>query len=64
MLYRFSILSFTLPPLFKALFFDAPLPFQVAANLVIALLEVGASNELNIRLIADLTQVKLLRSLG
>jgi hypothetical protein len=55
MLYGFSILSSALPPLFKALFFDAPLPFQVAADLIIALLEVKASNELNIRLIADLT---------
>jgi hypothetical protein len=64
MLYGFSILFSTLLPLFKALFFDAPLPFQVAANLVIALLKVKASNKLDIRLIADLTQVKPLRSLG
>jgi hypothetical protein len=64
MLYGFSILSSTLLPLFKALFFDAPLPFQVAANLVIALLKARAGNKLNIRLIADLTRVKLLRSLS
>jgi hypothetical protein len=54
MLYKFSILSSTLPPFFKALFFDAPLPFQVAANLITALLKARAGNELNIRLIADL----------
>jgi hypothetical protein len=64
MLYGFSILSSALPPLFKALFFNAPLPFQVAANLVIALLEARVGNELNIRLIADLTRVKPLKSLG
>jgi hypothetical protein len=64
MLYGFSILSSILPPLFKALFFNAPLPFQVAANLIIALLEVRVGNELDIRLIADLIQVKLLRSLS
>jgi hypothetical protein len=64
MLYGFSILFSALPPLFKALFFDAPLPFQVAANLVIALLKVKAGNELDIRLIADLTRVKPLRSLS
>jgi hypothetical protein len=64
MLYRFSILLSTLPPFFKALFLNAPLPFQVAANLVTALLKVGASNGLNIRLIADLTRVKPLRSLS
>jgi hypothetical protein len=64
MLYRFSILSSTLLPLFKALFFNAPLPFQVAANLVIALLKARAGNKLNIRLIANLIQVKLLKSLS
>jgi hypothetical protein len=64
MLYGFSILSSALPPLFKALFFDAPLPFQVATNLIIALLKARASNELNMRLIADLIQVKPLKSLG
>jgi hypothetical protein len=64
MLYRFSILLFTPLPLFKALFLNALLPFQVATNLIIALLEVRASNRLNIRLIADLTQVKPLKSLN
>jgi hypothetical protein len=64
MLYGFSILSSTLPPLFKALFFNAPLPFQVAINLIIALLKAKASNKLDIRLIADLIQVKPLRSLS
>jgi hypothetical protein len=53
-----------LPPFFKALFFNAPLPFQVAINLIIALLKAGIGNKLNIRLIADLTQVKPLRSLS
>jgi hypothetical protein len=64
MLYGFSILLSAPLPLFKALFLNAPLPFQVAANLIIALLKARASNRLNIRLIADLTQVKLLRSLN
>jgi hypothetical protein len=64
MLYGFSILLSALPPLFKALFLNAPLPFQVAANLIIALLKVKASNKLDIRLIADLIQVKPLRSLS
>jgi hypothetical protein len=64
MLYGFSILSSALPPLFKALFFDAPLPFQVAADLVTALLKARAGNELDMRLIADLTRVKPPRSLG
>jgi hypothetical protein len=64
MLYRFSILLSIPPPLFKALFLNAPLPFQVAANLIIALLKARASNELDIRLIADLIQVKLLISLS
>jgi hypothetical protein len=64
MLYGFSILSSILPPFFKALFFNAPLPFQVAINLVIALLKARAGNELNIRLIADLTRGKLLKSLS
>jgi hypothetical protein len=64
MLYGFSILSSAPPPLFKALFLNAPLPFQVAADLVTALLEAGAGNRLNIKLIADLTRVKPPRSLG
>jgi hypothetical protein len=64
MLYGFSILFSILLPLFKALFFNAPLPFRVAANLVIALLKARAGNKLNIRLIADLIQVKPLKSLS
>jgi hypothetical protein len=64
MLYRFSILLSAPLPLFKALFLNALLPFQVAINLIIALLKVRAGNRLDIRLIADLTQVKPLRSLN
>jgi hypothetical protein len=64
MLYGFSILLSAPLPLFKALFLNAPLPFQVAINLIIALLKVKAGNRLDIRLIADLTQVKPLRSLS
>jgi hypothetical protein len=64
MLYRFSILLSALPPFFKALFLNAPLPFQVAINLITALLKVKASNRLDMRLIADLTRVKPLRSLS
>jgi hypothetical protein len=40
------------------------LPFQVAANLITALLEARAGNRLDIRLIADLTRVKPLKSLS
>jgi hypothetical protein len=64
MLYRFSILLSAPLPFFKAPFLNAPLPFQIAANLVIALLKARASNKLDIRLIADLTRVKLLKSLS
>jgi hypothetical protein len=64
MLYRFSIILSAPPPFFKALFFNAPLPFQVAANLIIALLKVKVGNKLDIRLIADLIQVKLLKGLS
>jgi hypothetical protein len=62
--YGFSILSSALPPLFEALFFDAPLPFRVAADLVTALLEAGAGNEPDMRSIADSTRVKPPRSSG
>jgi hypothetical protein len=54
MLYGFFILLSALLPLFKALFLNALLPFQVAANLVIALLKARAGNKLDIKLIADL----------